>query len=333
MAPRVSVVITAHDRKDFLESAVMSVVEQEAERSDYEIIVVKNFKDSRIDKFLEDKAVTAIHTDEKSFGAKISRGIEEASGDIITFLDDDDLFTPDRINTLTNLFNDRSVVYHHSSILTIDSNGKEYSKGLSENIPETTVVEADRISKYLPLIMKYKCDWYTSTISCRASVMKEYVSLINQMDTSIDKTLFLVCLESGGKFVFDSKQITKYRVHQSLTTRVTDFKSLIKRREDFYRRSLKVMHSLSSSLKQPRSQYAARIGIIHGSLLLSFFSDNTSEKISVPRSLSYLAMGLIKRLKVVVVWSAGNISVRAFPEFTRRRFYSKITGEFKRLRV
>ena len=67
--PFISVVVTAYDRKEFILEAVKSVIDQTLDRSRYEIIVVKNYLDPEIDKFLGGNDVFNIYTDEKPLGA------------------------------------------------------------------------------------------------------------------------------------------------------------------------------------------------------------------------------------------------------------------------
>ena len=43
-SPKVSVVITAYNRKQFLSQAIESIAKQEIDRSEFEVIVVSNFE-------------------------------------------------------------------------------------------------------------------------------------------------------------------------------------------------------------------------------------------------------------------------------------------------
>ncbi len=51
--PFISVVITAYNRREFLKYAVKSVINQTLDKSLYEVIAVKNFKDPEVDKLIE----------------------------------------------------------------------------------------------------------------------------------------------------------------------------------------------------------------------------------------------------------------------------------------
>lgn len=328
MPPRVSVVITAHDRKEFLLDAVNSAFEQDCSRDEFEVIVVKNFRDPGIDGKLEEKGVTSIFTEKMSFGSKIAQGIDASRGSIITFLDDDDLYTGNRISTLINVFSDSSVVYHHSSIVSIDANGREYQQGLSDNIPEKVEIDAESIAERYDVITKYKGHWYTSTISARADAMRKNSWLIANTDTSIDKALFFACINYGGRFVIDSEILTRYRIHESVTTQVTDYNTLMARRKSLYSRSLKVMENLYSTLKESRAQEALKLELMHAKLLVSFFSDEKVLTLSEIRE--YRRIGKERNIEVISFWAKANIAVRLLPGYTRKQYYKRMTGEFRR---
>jgi Glycosyltransferases involved in cell wall biogenesis len=112
--PFISVIITAHNRREFLLEAVNSALNQTLPKDEYEIIVVKNFEDERIDKFLEEHGVRNIVTNEGPLGAKIARGVEESKGEIISFLEDDDLWLPQKLEKVKQVFQDENVIYYHN---------------------------------------------------------------------------------------------------------------------------------------------------------------------------------------------------------------------------
>ncbi|WP_338100432.1 glycosyltransferase, partial [Metallosphaera sedula] len=72
----ISVIITAHNRKEYLMQAVDSALNQTLPKTEYEVIVVKNFED--YDEELEKKGVKSIVTSEKELGEKIVIGTKEA---------------------------------------------------------------------------------------------------------------------------------------------------------------------------------------------------------------------------------------------------------------
>ena len=51
--PYISVIISAYNRKDFIMKAIESALDQDIDKSKYEIIVIKNFVDKDLDRFLK----------------------------------------------------------------------------------------------------------------------------------------------------------------------------------------------------------------------------------------------------------------------------------------
>ncbi|AAT42890.1 glycosyltransferase [Picrophilus oshimae] len=99
----ISVIITAYNRKEFLLDAVKSALNQTLSKEKYEIIVIKNYNDDNIDEFLNKNNIKNIIMD-GTIGEYLYKGINESKGDIISFLDDDDLFFNNKLEYVYNLF-------------------------------------------------------------------------------------------------------------------------------------------------------------------------------------------------------------------------------------
>ncbi|MEM3455352.1 MAG: hypothetical protein QXT72_02190 [Candidatus Micrarchaeia archaeon] len=67
----ISIIITAHDRRDFIRDAIQSALNQTLEKSLYELIVIKNFYDENIDKFVEENNIKNIYTSKLEYGKKL----------------------------------------------------------------------------------------------------------------------------------------------------------------------------------------------------------------------------------------------------------------------
>jgi len=99
MAPTVSVIIPTYDRADLIERAVQSVLEQTL--NDLECLVVDDGSTDEtvsVVNSIDDDRVTVIEHGENG-GAAAARnvGIEMASGEYLAFLDDDDVWRPEKL--------------------------------------------------------------------------------------------------------------------------------------------------------------------------------------------------------------------------------------------
>ena len=121
----ISVIVTAYNRKEFLLEALKSTVNQTLDRKHYEIILIKNFRDDSIDKYTEENNIKNIIMD-GTVGEFLNAAIIKSQGNIISFLDDDDLFAKYKLEYVYNLFNNSdNLVYYHNNFIPINKNGNE----------------------------------------------------------------------------------------------------------------------------------------------------------------------------------------------------------------
>lgn len=53
--PIISVIVIGYKRKTYIREAVISILNQTLDREKYEVIVVKSFKDKKLDSFMKKK--------------------------------------------------------------------------------------------------------------------------------------------------------------------------------------------------------------------------------------------------------------------------------------
>jgi Glycosyltransferases, probably involved in cell wall biogenesis len=147
--PYISVIITAYNRKEFLLNAIKSAVNQTLDKKYYEIIVIKNFQDENIDNYLLENNIKGIISDDISLGGKLNEALNVAKGNVISFLEDDDLFLENKLDTVHNKFKkDANIVYYHNRHVPINKDGKT-----------------------IEVKIKYSPDFNMSCISVRKSVL------------------------------------------------------------------------------------------------------------------------------------------------------------------
>jgi len=222
--PFISVIITAHNRREYLLDAVNSALNQTLPRNEYEIIVVKNFEDENVDRFLEEHSVRNIIVEEEPLSAKIVKGVEESRGEVISFLEDDDLWLPQKLEIVKQIFKDKDVIYYHN-------NFHNFNKlvGLSSLIDRIqSSNDRSKISKLK--IYDMKNDLFlqinNSSITVRKTIFnKNILDRIKNVSILVDALLFYLAYCHGGDFVFDDKILTLRRVHNinASVDRISDY--------------------------------------------------------------------------------------------------------------
>lgn len=102
--PLVSVIIPTYNRLDFVSRAIQSVLDQTY--PNVEIIVVDDASDEDLQSVIDafPSVTFLINDSNRGGGYSRNRGIKEASGTYINFLDDDDILYPEKIEKQVALF-------------------------------------------------------------------------------------------------------------------------------------------------------------------------------------------------------------------------------------
>ncbi|MGA8180447.1 MAG: glycosyltransferase [Desulfobacterales bacterium] len=106
-APRVSVIIPTYNRARIIEEAVDSVLAQDYK--DFELIIVDDGSQDNTSEVLAayGNGASILFQKNKGVSAARNRGISEASGKLIAFLDSDDLWLPQKLSAQVEFFDQR----------------------------------------------------------------------------------------------------------------------------------------------------------------------------------------------------------------------------------
>jgi glycosyltransferase involved in cell wall biosynthesis len=125
--PKVSVVVTCYNYAKYLPGCIESVLRQTWQ--DFEIIVVndgsKDNTDEVIAPYLDDGRINYIKQENAGQAHAKNTGIRNARGELIAFLDADDLWLPDKLERQIPLFDDPLIGMVYSTCSYIDDSGRE----------------------------------------------------------------------------------------------------------------------------------------------------------------------------------------------------------------
>ncbi len=262
----ISVIITAYNRKEYLLNAIKSVLGQTLNKTLYEIIVIKNYNDEIIDKFIENNNIKNILMD-GTVGEFLYAGIMESKGDIISFLDDDDLFVSNKLEYVYNLFkNNNNLVYFHNNTFYMDSNNKKL-----KNIQNNSI------------------DFNLSCISIRKDIISK--NLLKEIWASPDTLMYLFSLRSNGKIVNSNTRLNFYRIHDKNTSNnLKWFKE--------YREQLKYFYSVFTNKKE---RHLLKYHILMVNILIDLDENKKLQTTTFIYYLIFLFITLHKSLLILMI--------------------------------
>ncbi len=237
--PYVSVIVTAHDRRRYLPEALHSLEAQTLSKDKFEVIVVKNFEDPISDEIIRRNGWKNVVTDVVPVGSKIAIGLEEARGEVITFLEDDDMYAPERLQKVYEAFlKVKNIAYFHNEQVVIDENNKVIREvsplpGLKIRVPGYVVIDSRILSKvdsrlgicyYQLLIAKGKILGLGLFFNNSSLAIKKVLldpKIVANMSTAVDLLLFAIALRSQLPIALSGEPLTYYRAHGESWSHIT----------------------------------------------------------------------------------------------------------------
>lgn len=207
--PLVSVVVTTYNRTDYLKLTLESILNQTL--SDFEVIVIddgtaNNLNEELCNQFEKVKYFKI----ENSGGPARPRnfGIREAQGKYIAFLDDDDLWLPEKLERQVAIL-EKNADYGlvHTCCDVIDENGK--LKNVVIGRPGTPDVKHGDVS----LRMVGNWTLMTSSVIIRKEVLEKVGVFNEQMPAAGEDVEFWVRCSFATKFYYIDESLVLYRVH------------------------------------------------------------------------------------------------------------------------
>lgn len=250
----ISVIITAHDRKAYLMNAVLSVINQNFPKQQFEIIVVKNFYDENIDKFLIENKIKNYYTTERSMGTKIKIGIESSRGSIICFLDDDDMFSKDKLSEVFNSMSVNNESFFYNSRILINENNEKIGEEILED--KKIIVSSKKDVNYL---FRHRIYFNSSSMCVKREVLEDKLKYLDKIQRLIDNFILLSAIEYNGKIRISSKPLTLYRVHPSTSRHIErDFNRFIQLKTQYWKEIVSVHETFFEVFKSELAIYALR---------------------------------------------------------------------------
>ena len=218
---RISIILIAYMRKNFILDAIQSIKDQnDFDSNEFEVIVVKNFADLDLDNEIIKMDCLLITSNNKGLGAKMVEGILKSTGDIICFLEDDDLFLPQKLMYVNKIFRENpDVVYVHNMYHAVDYYNRNISffrlsnRGLCNKSDH--IVSILNSTSSLNKSFNNDISHNLSSISVRREILTSYMELLKNIQSSPDLAIFVLALISNKTLFGSHKVLSLQRVSGS----------------------------------------------------------------------------------------------------------------------
>lgn len=252
--PRVSIVIPAFNVAEFISETLDSVLAQKF--TDFEIIVINDGSPDtdKLERALHQYWQNIIYIKQPSLGAGPARntGILHARGELIAFLDGDDIWMPDFLaSQVAHLGRGYDMVYCDA-----------YQFGMRSVLRRTFMDEAPSSGEVTALsLLDYSCNVITSgTVATKDALVR--AGLFEDGRTKAhDFHLWVRMAKTGAKIGYQRKPLLKYRVH--LASLSGDSVTRVEREIDVFQRILRELELTESETAVVHDRLAALGADLH----------------------------------------------------------------------
>ncbi len=205
--PLVSIVIPTYNQAQYLKECLDSVIAQSYDN--WEAIVVNNYsEDDTIDvveSYHDERIKLVNYHNYGCIAASRNEAIRQAKGELVAFLDSDDLWEPDKLKTcVKNMIPEVGLVCHQ---LRFFKDGQTLNK---------LKIGPEKNATFDKLLYRANC--LTPSAVVVRNELLEKLGSFNEDDKTItaeDYDLWLKLAQAGVKFKFVDEVFGKYRLHSS----------------------------------------------------------------------------------------------------------------------
>ena len=216
--PTVSVIVSAHNRPEYLMEALKSLKGQTAPPDAFEIIVVKDYALDPTGLDMGDVNIKFVDVSQTDLVYKHIAGIKNARGSFIAFMDDDDLFASIKIERILNLskyMDGDSFCFNEKKFFNNDLDDFSALSNVSASsfeFFEAPKFSSGKLNRHTP--------WYNlSSMTMGINLALKGMDIIGDFRREIDPLWYLIALEYGSKIIYDSSHLTFYRRHSGGVSR------------------------------------------------------------------------------------------------------------------
>lgn len=320
-SPKLTIIITAYNRKDYVSQAIDSVLNQTLNHRFYQIVVVCNFEgktmstNQGIEKMNQ---CEFLYLGNGTIGEFLTEAVIHSRGEVITFLDDDDLFSENKLERIKNIFDEYpNLSYYHNSAHVF----KDRVELTKETCDLETQTHLDFVSAQYPLkritkFMRSGGCFNMSSISIKRTVLLSSLNALRQIENDQDLFMLMIALQNGSLAARDTAELTYYRKGVSTSFPVEEIRGKLSVKcrlfEKAYYSNLVILNALSDE----KLRRIILRNLVKIENIFSFCSDEKRKK-SLKLTIKFLA-------RVLLDLDTYYLSLFLVAVLNRNRFFSKV---------
>lgn len=227
-----SIIITGYNRKEYIYKAFLSAFRQNYPRDNFEIIIVSNFVNEEISEIsrMNPDFIKIILSHKPGYGCKLKEGINIASGEYICFLDDDDMFTENKLSLLNNILskeNNIGIIKNYCNLIDSTDNSIVMKSNTNDILALAEPLNYYNIKhknedgySIIKICQKRFADFIrafsnTSSLTVLKSIIDKYLDELCQIMIGPEDFLLTVAMIENKKCIIAENKLTRYRVHNN----------------------------------------------------------------------------------------------------------------------
>ncbi len=220
--PFLSVILIASLHRDYVQESLASIASQSLDPTVRELIVLCDYEDPEFHEKVRTIGGRVVRVAPGPFGPKIAAALGQARGEVLCFLEDDDRFTPNKLEEVDHAFrSDPELVFLRNSYSVIDGTGRTRpnhpfraaERAAAHRLGSRVFLPGPGL-EFLREMPPIGLAFNSSCMSIRKEVLGRFLSVVNIANLRVlDHLLFFAALAARQSLRVEARPLTEYRVH------------------------------------------------------------------------------------------------------------------------
>lgn len=218
--PEVTVLVVAHARREFLFDALRSVGNQRIDRRSYEVVLAADLSDPDLDRVCEEERIVRLSPEPGNWGEWVAKALPHCQGRVVCFLDDDDLFEPEKVGAVLAAFATRERLgYYHNRSRRFGTASRSVPSGSFHRLARPYgpaggwLSDGEKTRARSRALFWQGGGFNLSSIAVRRELLDPILPELERIEASHSLALFYAALLGPWDLFFDPAPLTRYRIH------------------------------------------------------------------------------------------------------------------------